>query len=78
MCYIVHAHIKGRQSYLPSWKFYQEVVKVTVAKADDVTNHAHDSSGAGVGLSRTPPLRGTGGGTPELPETTPTYTIIRT
>ena len=42
--------------YLSCAKLHQEVVKVTVSKANDVTNHAHDSSGARVGLRDRPPL----------------------
>jgi len=39
---------------------------VTVAKANDVTNHGHDSRRPGVGLSDVPPLSGTSAGGPEL------------
>ena len=42
--------------HLTSGELHQEVVKVTVTKTDDVTNHAHDCSGAGVRLSCGPPL----------------------
>ena len=52
---------------LPRSKLHQQVVKVTVAEADDVTNHAHDGGGAVVGLRDGPPLGGTGGGAPQLP-----------
>ena len=45
---------------LPSGEVNKYVVKVTVAKADDVANHRHDGCGACVALSDLPPLRRTG------------------
>lgn len=46
-------------THLSSGKLNQEVVKVTVSQAYDVTDHAHDCSGAAVVLRGRPPLRGT-------------------
>ena len=47
---LLEADIIINVDYLSCGKLHQEVVKVTVSKANDVTNHAHDSSGARVGL----------------------------
>ena len=58
--------------YLSSCKLDQQVVKVTVTQPDDVTNHAHDGSGAVVGLSGAPPLGGACRRTPQLPAVTTT------
>ena len=51
---------------LPSGQVDQDIVKVTIAQTDDVANHGHNGSGAGVGLHHVPPLPGPCAGTPQL------------
>lgn len=44
------AHIVVNVHHLSSGHVNQNVVEVTVAKADDVPHHGHDSSGSGIRL----------------------------
>ena len=52
---------------LASGQVNQDIVEVTVAQANDIANHGHDSSGAGVGLHHLPPLPSPCAGTPQFP-----------
>ena len=55
------------RTHLSRCQVNEHVVKVTVAKANNVANHGHDSSGACVRLRGVPPFQGTGAATPQLP-----------
>ena len=48
---LLEAHVVVHMHHLSRGEVHQQVVKVTVTKADDVANHAHDGCGAAVGLS---------------------------
>ena len=56
-----------QQSYLSSGKIYKHVVEMPISQANNVANHGHDSSGAGVGLSHLPPLPCSRTAAPHLP-----------
>ena len=52
--------------YLSSDEVDEYIIEMPISKSDNVANHWHDSSGAGVGLGDTPPLCSTCTWTPQL------------